>query len=324
MSLGRTFTLNTGAKIPAVGFGTWQAAPREVEQAVETALRCGYRHIDCASIYRNEAEVGEGIKKSGVKREEIFITSKLWNASHEPKDVESALNKTLADLGTEYVDLYLMHWPCAFAAGPKFFPLDPKTGVFRLSDTPFTKTYAAMEALLETKKVRAIGISNFNIPHLETLLKDCKVIPSVNQIEKHPYLQQPELAAFCKSKGILLEAYSPLGNNQTGEPRTVDDAKVHEVGKGLGLDPGQVLVSWGVQTGHVVLPKSVTDSRIKSNFEDKLLPESAMKELDALERHKRFNFPARWGYDIFGEAGEEEVARIAREAGEENKTKFVV
>ncbi|OBT65009.1 hypothetical protein VE03_05662 [Pseudogymnoascus sp. 23342-1-I1] len=122
--------------------------------------------------------------------------------------------------------------PCAFAAGPKFFPLDLETGVFRLSDTTFTKTYAAMEALLETKKVRAIGVSNFNIPHLETLLKDCRVVPAVNQIEKHPYLQQIELAAFCKSKGILLEAYSPLGNNQTGEPRTVDDSKVHEIGKG--------------------------------------------------------------------------------------------
>lgn len=122
---------------------------------METALRYGYRHIDCAAIYRNETEVGEGIKKSGVRREEIFITSKLWNTAHEPDDVESALNKTLADLGTEYVDLYLMHWPCAFAAGPKFSPLDPETGVFRLSDTPYTKTYAAMEALLETKKVRA-------------------------------------------------------------------------------------------------------------------------------------------------------------------------
>jgi diketogulonate reductase-like aldo/keto reductase len=212
----------------------------------------------------------------------------------------------------------------AFAPGDKFFPLDPKTGVFRLSDTPIADTYAAMEALLKTKKVKAIGVSNFNIRHLTELLAKCTVVPAVNQIEKHPYLQQVELAKFCKSKNILLEAYSPLGNNQTGEPRTVDDAKVHEIAKKLSLDAGQVLVSWGVQTGHVVLPKSVTESRIKSNFEDETLPEWAMEELNALERHKRFNFPARWGFDIFDEAGKDTVRKIAEDAGEENKTKFVV
>ena len=181
-----------------------------------------------------------------------------------------------------------------------------------------------MEQLLSTGKVKAIGVSNFNIRHLTELLAKSTVVPAVNQIEKHPYLQQPELAEFCKSKNILIEAYSPLGNNQTGEPRTVDDAKVHEVAKKLGLDAGQVLVSWGVQTGHVVLPKSVTESRIKSNFNDETLPEWAIKELDALERHKRFNFPARWGFDIFDEAGVETVTKIAKEAGEENKTKFVI
>ncbi|TVY86277.1 Aldehyde reductase, partial [Lachnellula willkommii] len=323
MASQRTFTLNTGAKIPAVGFGTWQAAPREVENAVEIALRCGYRHIDCAAIYRNEAEVGVGMAKSGVKREDIFITSKLWNTHHDPKDVEVALDKTLKDLGTSYLDLYLMHWPVAFAAGNKFFPLDPKTGVFRLSDTPFADTYAAMEALLKTKKVKAIGVSNFNIRHLKELLAKSTVVPAVNQIEKHPYLQQDDLAEFCKSKGIFLEAYSPLGNNQTGEPRTVDDAKVHEIAKKLQLDAGQVLVSWGVQKGHVVLPKSVTESRIKSNLNEVELPGWAMKELDALERHKRFNFPARWGYDIFDEAGADAVLKAAENAGEENKTKFV-
>jgi diketogulonate reductase-like aldo/keto reductase len=210
------------------------------------------------------------------------------------------------------------------APSEKWFPLDPQTGVFQLSDTPVAETWAAMEALLKTEKVKAIGVSNFNIRRLEELLEVCKIVPAVNQIEKHPYLQQVDLAKFCKSKGILLAAYSPMGNNQTGEPRTMDDPKVHEVAAKLGLDPGQVMVSWGVQTGHVVLPKSVTEKRIRSNFQDVVLPAWAMEELDALERHKRFNFPARWGVDIFDEVGTEAVRRAAQEAGEENKTKFVV
>lgn len=181
-----------------------------------------------------------------------------------------------------------------------------------------------MEALLKTGKTRAIGVSNFNIRRLEDLMSKSTIVPAVNQIEAHPYLQQPELFDFCKKKGIQLVAYSPLGNNQTGEPRTVDDAKVREIAKKLGKDPGQVLVSWGVQRGSIVLPKSVTASRIESNFQDFVIPPEYMSELDALERHKRFNFPARWGFDIFEEAGTEAVQKIAKEAGEENKTKFTV
>lgn len=181
-----------------------------------------------------------------------------------------------------------------------------------------------MEDLLKTGKARAVGVSNFNIRRLESLLFSATIVPAVNQIEIHPYLQQQDLAKFCKEKGILLEAYSPLGNNQTGEPRTLDDAKVHEVGRTLDMDPGQVLVSWGVQRGHVVLPKSVTASRITSNFQDSLIPEEQFKELNALERHKRYNFPAHWGFDIFDEAGEEVIKKAAKDAGEGNKTRFTV
>ena len=211
----------------------------------------------------------------------------------------------------------------AFSSEGRFFPLDSE-GVFKLSPIPFTETWKAMEELLKTGKTRAIGVSNFNIRRLKQLLDSCTVVPAVNQIEAHPYLQQQELFDFCKKHNILVEAYSPLGNNLTGEPRTVDDDEVHAVGKSLDLDPGQVLVSWGVQRGTVVLPKSVTEKRIKGNFQDQVLPDEAMDKLNALERHKRFNFPARWGYDIFDEAGEEEVAKIARESGPQNLKQFTV
>lgn len=324
MTLRSTFTLNTGAEIPAVGFGTFQAAPKEVQQAVEIALKAGYRHLDCAAIYRNEVEVGAGVKASGVKREEIFITTKLWNTNHDSyADVEKALNKSLKDLGEDYVDLYLMHWPVAFVPGDRWFPLDSE-GVFKLSSTPFVKTWQFMEQLVATGKVRAIGVSNFNIRRLKELLAVAKIVPAANQIEAHPYLQQSELLEFCNEHGILAEAYSPLGNNPTGEPRTVDDAEVHAVGKALDMDAGQVLVSWGIQRGTPVLPKSVTEKRIIGNIQVKTLPDDAFTKLNKLERHKRFNFPARWGVDIFDEVGEAEVKQIAQESGKANLAKFTV
>jgi diketogulonate reductase-like aldo/keto reductase len=211
----------------------------------------------------------------------------------------------------------------AFKPGDKWFPLDDE-GVFQLDDIDFVTTYKAMEKLLATGKTKAIGVSNFNIRRLNELLPQVSVVPAVNQIEAHPYLSQKDLFQFCIDKNILIEAYSPLGNNQKGEPRTVDDPLVHEIGARLGLDPGAVLYSWGVQRGTVVLPKSVTPSRIASNLHVNALPEDVMAQLDGMEKHKRFNFPANWGYDIFDEAGEEAVKKAAREAAPTNKVKFTV
>lgn len=181
-----------------------------------------------------------------------------------------------------------------------------------------------MEKLIASGKVRAIGVSNFNVHRLEELLSQVTVVPAANQIEAHPYLQQPDLLRFCQSKGIIIEAYSPLGNNQTGEPRTVDDPMVHTVAGQLSMDPGPLLASWGVQRGTVVLSKSVTPSRISANLQVKHLPEDAFATLSALERHKRFNFPAFWGYDIFEEVGEATVRKAALDAATVNKTKFTV
>lgn len=181
-----------------------------------------------------------------------------------------------------------------------------------------------MEQLLSTGKVRSIGVSNFNIPKLQKLLAGASIVPAVNQIEAHPYLQQPTLTQFCKDKNILIEAYSPLGNNQTGEPRTVDDQLVKDMASKLGIDGGQLLASWGIQRGTVVLPKSVTPHRIESNGKVVELPEYLFAALNGLERHKRFNYIARWGFDMFDEVGEAEAKKSAIESGPENLVKFTV
>lgn len=213
----------------------------------------------------------------------------------------------------------------AFKNTGKWFPLE-ENGVFALADIDPAVTYAAMQKLLDTGKVRAIGVSNFNIKRLGDLLAapTTKITPAVNQIEAHPYLQQPELFDFCKSKGIVVTAYSSLGNNQTGEPRTVDDPLVKTLSDKTGLDGGQLLASWAVQRGTVVLSKSVTPSRIKSNVQVSELAPDVFEKLTGLERNKRFNWQSRWGYDIFQELGDAEVKKIAQDAAEENKTKFTV
>ncbi|OJJ00547.1 hypothetical protein ASPVEDRAFT_575649 [Aspergillus versicolor CBS 583.65] len=320
MASGRIFKLNSGYEIPAVGLGTWQSKPNEVQNAVTAALQIGYRHIDAASVYGNEREVGDGIKASGVPREEIFLTSKLWNTHHNPENVEAAVDRSLSDLQTDYLDLYLIHWPVAFRhSSTTIQPIDEKTGLIDVIDVPAKDTWAAMEALVAKGKVRSIGVSNFTRERIEELLKTAKLPPAVNQIEAHPYLQQRELLEWSKEKGILVTGYSPLGNNIYNIPRTVDDPLVIEIAKSLNKTPAQVLVSWAIQRGTVVLPKSVTPERIQSNFQDFVLPEDAFQAIQSLERHQRMNFPARLGVDIFGEVGEESAKKSARDWAEAQK-----
>ncbi|KAJ8125689.1 hypothetical protein O1611_g7949 [Lasiodiplodia mahajangana] len=312
MSSGRGLKLNSGYSIPVVGLGTWQSSPNEVAKAVEFALRCGYRHIDAAACYGNETEVGQGIRASGVPRREIFVTSKLWNTHHKSQDVEEALDETLKNLGMGYLDLYLIHWPVSFKKGSGFkdlWPVDPDTGAIHVIDVPDAETWRAMESLVKKGKVRSIGVSNFTRERIESLLKTAEIMPAVNQIEAHPYLQQPALLDWLKSQDIVAQAYSHTGNNIYGKPKAVDDAIVVRIARELGRQPTQVLIQWAIQRGMVVLPKSVTPSRIKANFEDFELPQDAFEEITRLDRHARYNFPLRLGVNIFGEHDEETLKR---------------
>ncbi len=295
----QTLTFRNNDTIPALGLGTWKSEPGEVYQAVKYALEEGYRHIDCAPIYGNELEIGKALQESFrsgiVKREETWITSKLWNDSHLPEDVEPALRRTLHDLQLQYLDLFLIHWPVALKKGIDF----PRSGRDMLSSTeaPLTTTWQAMEGLVDKGLVRHIGVSNFGTGNLSLLLENSRIKPEMNQVELHPYLTQSDLVEYCRKNDILGTAYSPLASSDRAaglkapdEPVLLEDSTVNQIASGYDCTPAQVLIAWSLQKGFCVIPKSVHEGRIKQNLQAQqiTLSEQEMLKVDRLNKDYRY------------------------------------
>jgi len=260
-----SITLNNGLQIPQLGFGVYQVDPAETRDATLAALEVGYRHIDTAEMYGNEKGVGEAVRDSGLAREDVFVTSKLNNGFHAYDDALKAFDQTLEDLGFDYLDLFLVHWPL------------PGVG-------DFVETWKAMEAIYASGRARSIGVSNFQTAHLARLAAETTVTPAVNQIEVHPYLTNEGVRAYDAEHGIATEAWSPIAQG-----KVLDDATIVRIAERLGRTTAQVTLRWHVQRGDIVFPKSVTRSRVEENFAifDFELTDTDMVDISALNRDER-------------------------------------
>jgi len=257
-------TLNDGSTIPQLGFGVYQIKPGETVQAVGEALEIGYRHIDTAEMYGNEKEVGEAVRASGLDRGDVFVTSKLNNSFHDPDDARAAFETTLSELGFDYVDLFLIHWPL-----PTLYNGD------------YVSTWKVMEEFKSDGRARSIGVSNFQIEHLEKLAAETDTVPAVNQIEVHPYLTNDAVRGYGQEHGIVTEAWSPIAQGGV-----LEDPTITQIAEKVGKTPAQVVLRWHIQRGDIVFPKSVTPSRMKENFElfDFELESSDVSGISALDR----------------------------------------
>jgi 2,5-diketo-D-gluconate reductase A len=260
-----TLTLNNGVEIPQLGFGVFQIKPEDTVKATTSALEIGYRHIDTAQMYGNEREVGLAVRESGIPREDVFVTSKLNNNRLERDDILRAFDQTMSDLGFDYLDLFLIHWPL------------PGVG-------DYLETWKAMERMLEGGKVRAIGVSNFKQHHLDRLLDATSVVPAVNQIEIHPYLTQDDLRQYDREHGIATEAWSPIAQGGV-----LKDPVLVRIAERVGRSTAQVTLRWHLQRGDIVFPKSVKRERMQENFElfDFELTDADMRDITALNRDER-------------------------------------
>ncbi len=306
---------------PAVGFGLWKVENGICAQMVRTAIEVGYRHLDSASDYGNEAQSGEGIEsaiRDGlVRRDDLWVTSKLWNTNHRAEHVQPAVEKTMKDLRVDYLDLYLIHFPIClkyvdpavrYPAGWFYDPAAPNPKM-EVDAVPIRETWGAMEKLVQKGLVKNIGISNFNIALIRDLLSDCSIRPAVLQVESHPYLVQPKLLRYCQMEKIAFTAFSPLGapsyvpiGMAKESDSVMDQPVVKQIAARLGKTPAQVVLAWGLNRGTSVIPKSSRVERLKENLASQSiqLSDADMKAIAALDRNQRFNDPGVFCESAFG------------------------
>jgi alcohol dehydrogenase (NADP+) len=304
----KALDFSNGDQLPIVGLGTWKSAPGEVYAAVREAIRIGYRHIDCALVYGNEAEIGNGLRdaiaEGLVTRKELWITSKLWNNSHGRENVAGALSKSLQDLGLAYLDLYLIHWPIPLKPTAK----SPISGADFLSpaQAPIRSTWEGMEDAVNAGLARHIGVSNFSAKKLREIIDHCRLKPEMDQVEMHPLLQQPELLTFCASQGIHMTAWAPLGSadrpdsvKAANAPVLLENPVIKSIAQACGCTAAQVLIAWHVNRGISVIPKSVTPSRLRENLAAAqiVLNQADMERIAALDQNYRLIDGSFWAME---------------------------
>lgn len=287
--------------MPVLGFGTLIPDAAETISATRDALKAGFRHFDCAERYRNESAVGEalqaGLAAEGISREEIFVTTKLWNTNHRPDRVEAAFQASLNRLGLTYLDLYLIHTPFAFQPGAEQDPRDENGNVIYDREVTLLDTWRAMENLVDSGRCRAIGLSDISLSELLPIYEAARIKPAVVQVESHPYLPETELLEFCREKGIVFLAFAPLGHGI--KPGPLEDPAVLSVAARVGKTPAQVLLAWAIQRGTALLTTPRTAARAQENFDISFLPQDAFDEINSIQTRQRFNAVVKTGVPGF-------------------------